>query len=95
MTDEELKHFIAIRVEEGKQIAPSTAECTWEMGAIADPYGVDPGLPDEAACVGPVYFARRPGSDVWVSFRDLPKETREALWKRGSLAFLDDDWIPD
>ena len=46
-------------------------------------------LPEECDCVGRVYFARSPGSDVWVNFYDLPEATRDALWeKHGSkLAF--------
>jgi hypothetical protein len=58
-----------------------------------DPYAVDPNLPEEYDCVGRVYFARSPGSDVWVSFDDLPKDTRERLWKRirnGELRERDD-----
>jgi hypothetical protein len=30
-----------------------------------------------------IYFARTPGSDEWVEFRDPPIATREALWGRG------------
>jgi hypothetical protein len=35
------------------------------------------------------YFARSPGSGVWVNFHDLPQATRDALWKkhRRKLAF--------
>jgi hypothetical protein len=56
---------------------------------VLDPYGVYPELPDDCYCVGRAYFARRPGSDVWVEFGDLPKKTRDALWKRhqAKLAF--------
>jgi hypothetical protein len=54
-----------------------------------DPYGVEPDLPEEYQQVGRNYFARSPGSDVWVWFGDLPDETRNALWGRHSkkLAF--------
>jgi hypothetical protein len=31
-----------------------------------DPYGVDPDLPEELQQAGREYFARSPGSDVWV-----------------------------
>lgn len=33
-------------------------------------------------CIGRIYFARSPGSDVWVSFYDLPKAARDRLWAR-------------
>jgi hypothetical protein len=32
--------------------------------------------------VGREYFARAPDSDIWVSVRDLPDATRDAIWKR-------------
>jgi hypothetical protein len=44
--------------------------------------GVDPDLPEEYQQTGRVYFARSPGSDVWVWFGDLPEGTRTALWQR-------------
>jgi hypothetical protein len=50
-------------------------------GQTLDPYGVDPDLPEELQQVGREYFARRPGSDIWVSFGDLPAEICEKLWK--------------
>jgi hypothetical protein len=31
--------------------------------------------------VGREYFARAPGSEIWVSFDDLPNEARAALWE--------------
>ena len=49
---------------------------------VLDPYGVDPDLPEECQCIGREYFARSPGSDIWVHFHDLPEETRDALWER-------------
>src|SRR6266446_5833747 len=54
-----------------------------------DPYGVYPELPEEYQQVGREYFARSPGSDVWVEFGDLPEASRDALWKkhRSKLAF--------
>jgi hypothetical protein len=30
--------------------------------------------------IGREYFARSPGTDIWVLFRDLPQQTRDALW---------------
>ena len=77
------------RSEEALRIDPTTAEVDWEYGQVMDPYGIDPDLPDELQCVGRIYFARSPGSSVWVCFYDLPEEIREALWERHSrtLAF--------
>jgi hypothetical protein len=35
------------------------------------------------------YFARSPGNDVWINFRDLPEATRTELWEKhkSKLAF--------
>ena len=59
------------------------------MDIWTDPYGVDPELPEEYWQVGREYFARSPGSDVWVWFGDLPDATRDALWEKhkAKLAF--------
>jgi hypothetical protein len=46
-----------------------------------DPYGVYD-LAEECQQVQRLYFARAPGSGVWVEFADLPDETREEMWKR-------------
>jgi hypothetical protein len=83
MTDEQ---WLAIRKEEALKIDPATAEVDWNYAYVLDPYGECPDLPAEARCVGRSYFARRPGSDIWVSFYDLPKATREELWKRATPA---------
>jgi hypothetical protein len=88
MTDEmPVEQWLAIRKEAARQIDPETAEVMWCYVRTGDPYGVYP-LPEEY-CVGRGYFACSPGSDVWISFRDLPKATRDALWKKHSskLAF--------
>lgn len=73
----------------GRQIDPNTAEvvCTYRL--ILDPYGVHPDLPEEYQQVGQECFARAPGTEVWVSFDDLPKETLDRLRARHSrkLAF--------
>lgn len=88
-TDIAVEQWLAIRKEAGLQIDPETAEVDWWYVQILDPYGVDPDLPEEAQCVGRGYFARSPGSDVWVSFYDLPNKTEKALWKKhkSRLAF--------
>jgi hypothetical protein len=89
MTDEERKIWLAIRKEAGLKIDPETAEVFWRYGQTLDPYGVYPDLPEECRQIGREYFARAPGSDVWVNFCDLPEATRDALWKKHSskLAF--------
>jgi hypothetical protein len=74
--------WYAIRNEAGLKINPETADVDWSYGQVCDPYGVHPDLPEEAYCVGPMYFARDPGSDIWVCFYDLPEDTREKLRKR-------------
>lgn len=86
VTDEQ---WLAVRIEAGRRIDPETAEVDWEYGLVMDPYGIEPDLPGELRVVGRLYFARSPGSDVWVSFYDLPDKTRDALWKkhRKNLAF--------
>jgi hypothetical protein len=87
MTDEEREVWLAIRKEAGLKIDPETAEVDWNYASTTDPYGIYPPLPDEVCdCVGREHFARAPGNDVWVHFDDLPKATREALWKKHELA---------
>jgi hypothetical protein len=90
MTDDmTVEQWLAIRKEAARQIDPETAEVDWWYVQTMDPYGVDPDLPEECQQVGRGYFACSRGSDVWVSFYDLPAATRDALWKKHSskLAF--------
>jgi hypothetical protein len=83
------ERWLAIRKEVGLQIDAETAEVCWTYAQILDPYGVEPELPEEFWQVGRAYFARSPGSDVWVWFGDLPDATRDALWEKhkSHLAF--------
>jgi hypothetical protein len=80
---------LAIRKEAGLKIDPETAEVEWIYAQTLDPYGVYPELPEECRQVGREYFARSPGSDIWVLFGDLPDATRIALWEKhkSKLAF--------
>jgi hypothetical protein len=78
----EIEEWLAIRKAEALKIDPDTAEVDWEYRQTFDPYGVYPELPDEYQQVGREYFARAPGSEVWVGFGDLPEETRDRLWAR-------------
>ena len=79
----------ALRKAVGLHIDPETADVEWTYAQTLDPYGDDPNLPEELQQVGREYFARSPGSDVWILFGDLPDATRDVLWKKhkGNLAF--------
>jgi len=66
----------------GQLLEPPTAEIDWNYAHILDPYGDSlPLLPQEQQ-IGREYFARAPGSDIWVSVHDLPDATRDAIRKR-------------
>ena len=82
----ERDEFLAKRKEAGLLIDPETAEVSWTYAHIVDPYGIEPDLHEEEKCLGRVYFARAPGSDVWVSFYDLPQATKDALDARPAPA---------
>jgi hypothetical protein len=82
MTDQEREELLSIRREAGLKIDPATAEVIWKYAQTMDPYGIDPGLPEELWSVGREYFARSPGSNIWVLFDDLPEATKAALWER-------------
>jgi hypothetical protein len=78
-----LKSFKALLRIVGQQIDPETAEVEWAYIQLIDPYGVFPQeIVDQHWCVGRGYFARAPGSDIWVEFGDFPDATTEALWPR-------------
>jgi len=84
------QEWLATRKEAGPKIDPETAEVMWVYAQTLDPYGIDPELPPELEQVGREYFARSPGSDVWVLFDDLPRNVRDALWTKHKreLAFM-------
>src|SRR6266702_4755325 len=83
-----IEEFLAIRKAAGLKIDARSAEVTWCYAQTLDPYGICE-LPEECQQVGREYFARAPGSDIWVCFDDLPQETRKALWEahKHELAF--------
>ena len=89
LNDPAVEEWLAIRKEAGLMIDPATAEVDAWYALTLDPYGVYPDLPEETRQVGRAYFARSPGSDIWVSFRDLPDATSTELWEkyRSRLAF--------
>jgi hypothetical protein len=86
----DIAQWLAIRKKQAKKIDPKTAKVTWVWGQILDPYGVHELRPEEE-CIGRLYFARAPDSDVWVSFDDLAEPTRNALWENFELCFEKDD----
>ena len=80
MTDDEREEFIKIRKQAGLKIDPETAEvASWHVD-MQNPYGLYPTA--EEYCVGWGHFARAPGSDIWVSFHDLPEEVWEKIVKK-------------
>ena len=79
--DPETAAWLDERKREALLIDPATAEVDWCYGQTGDPYGIIPDLPEELQQVGREYFARRPGSDIWVNFGDLPDDVREKLRK--------------
>ena len=83
-----VEEWLKIRKEAGLKIDPETAEVEWCYAQTGDPYGVLD-IPDECVQVGRADFARSPGSDIWVSFEDLPDEVSKKLWEMHSskLAF--------
>jgi hypothetical protein len=84
-----VKYLDALRKAVGLQIDPETAEVEWIYAQVLDPYGELPDLPEECRQIGRDYFARSPGSDLWIWFGDLPEATRVALWAKhkSKLAF--------
>ena len=85
MTDDERNAWLASRKEAGLKIDPETAEVEWTYAQTLDPYGVYPELPEEYWQVGREYFARSPGSDVWVWFGDLPDAIRKCVMGKAQV----------
>jgi len=69
----------ALRKAVGRQIDPETAEVCWRYAQICDPYGDGFDIPEELQQVGREYFARVPGSSLWIWFGDLPRKAQMAL----------------
>jgi hypothetical protein len=82
-----VRQWLQIRKEAGLKIDPETAEVHQDWGNELDPYGVygPPDDPEEQwySCAR-LYWARSPGSEIWVSFYDLPEATCDALWEKHS-----------
>ena len=77
-----VEEWLEIRKKAALDIDPATAEMKCEYRYTLDPYGVKPDLPAEARQIGREYFARSPGSDIWVSIHDLSEDVVQALWVR-------------
>jgi len=72
---------------EALRIDPERAEVAFWWADDDDPYQVS-GMPVELSlCIGREHFARNPGSDIWIWFDDLPKETAEKLKHRRKPSF--------
>ena len=94
----EIEQWLAIRKEAALKIDPETAEVCRTYVLDTDPYGVldEWELPEEFHQIGSTYFARAPGSDIWVHFYDLPDTVRERIWaKRHSQMGLPPERIED
>ena len=82
--DMTVHEWLAIRKKAALQIEAQTAEVMLIWAQIGDPYGIHGDPPPELACSVREYFARAPGSNVWVSFDDLTEATRKAFWAQPS-----------
>jgi hypothetical protein len=78
---DEIQKYLDDRKREAVTIDPQTAEVSWWYAETLDPYGVYD-LPPEAQQIGREYFARRPGSEIWVWFGDLADATSTKLMER-------------
>ena len=78
----ELEQWLAVRKEAGLKIDPEDGRSRLDVRADTRSLWVGPELPEEYQQVGREYFARSPGSDIWVWFGDLPEATRDALWEK-------------
>ncbi len=88
-----IEQWLQVRKEEGRKIDLDIAEVTWSYEQTLDPYGVYPDLPEECQGIGREYFARSPGSDIWVTFDDLSDETRRRLWERLESGEITDEFL--
>jgi hypothetical protein len=86
---EETQKWLEDRKIDALAIDPDTAEVMWDYRYVLDPYCVYSDLSPEEKQIGRSYFARRPGSDVWIWFGDLPADTRAELLEmhENNLAF--------
>ena len=81
MVAPENKEWLESRKEIGRQINPEAVDVTWQFESVLDPYQICKDLPDQLRLVGREYFARSLDTEDWVSFDDLPKSSRDQLWR--------------
>lgn len=88
-TSMSIEAWLQFRKDEGLRIDPETAEVFWSYEYTADPYGAYPDIQEEFPQVGREYFARAPGSEIWIWFGDLPDAVYKKLWEKhkAKLAF--------
>jgi hypothetical protein len=80
---QETEQWLAVRKEAALKIDSDTAEVFWQRGSKSDPHDIlwDPPEEDNNNA-GRNYFAYEPGSELSVSFDDLPGEICQALRRR-------------
>ena len=80
LTKEGYQHF-KVLLEAAQHIDPETAEIKSEDVPFLDPYGVFLDIPNDHN-VRRHYFARAPGSDIWVAWEHLPLNVEFGLWRK-------------
>jgi hypothetical protein len=74
-----LEQLSWLRSFAGQCIDSDTAEVRREYSFFLDPYGVTQHKSQKPMAH---YFARPPGSDIWVAWEDLPYEVEWRLWQK-------------
>lgn len=80
-----VKEWLEIRTEAALKIDPETALILRSHICPSNPYGTYSKIPEHCEEIGADYYARSPGSDVWVYSGDLPKEVARALEKKHKI----------
>jgi hypothetical protein len=80
-----VKDWLASRKAAALKIDPATALISHAYVYPANPYGVYSEIPDHAKEVTDDYYARAPGSKIWVYRGDLAKDTAHALEQKYQL----------
>lgn len=75
----------AVIEEAALKIDPETAEVSWCQGPYFDPYNFFNDDEEWQDLFEWTYWARSPGSEVWVEFCDLPEVTRDALQQKWNI----------
>ena len=82
MTEAELRAWLASRKAAGAAIDIETCELARWHACDADPYGVNPNVPEEMYQIGANRFVRSPDSRGWVWEGDLPPACIKAMYAR-------------